>query len=164
MLKAIHAGFYGLLHLVGFSWPSEAFPEQWQGMVMPLMTCISVAPIQCGNTVCPGDHKELQFWLWALNVGTRPTAELQNSVYYIRLGYLLHWRHVQPEVPSNLSASVPSASPTLCSMSVLLSRLQPSQNMHLHQWATWGDMSFLFQMLVAFYHGQLVNFGMMCHS
>ena len=62
MLQVMCAGFYGLLHLVGHSCPPEAFPQQAQGMVMPLMTCISVAPIQSGNTVCLGDHEEQEIF------------------------------------------------------------------------------------------------------
>ena len=59
MLQATHAGFYGLLHPVGHSLPSEEFLQQAQGMVVPLMTCILVAPIQSGdNIVCLGDHEE----------------------------------------------------------------------------------------------------------
>ena len=46
MLQAMWAGLYGLVHLVGHSWPPEAFPQQTQGMVTPLMTCILVAPIE----------------------------------------------------------------------------------------------------------------------
>ena len=58
MLQGIDAGFYGFLHLVGHSWPPGVFLQQKQGTVAPLMTCISVAPIQSGNTVCLGDHEE----------------------------------------------------------------------------------------------------------
>ena len=58
MLQAIHAGLYGLLHLVGYSQLPEVFLQQRQGMVMTLMTGILVAPIQGSNMVCLGDHKE----------------------------------------------------------------------------------------------------------
>ena len=62
MLQAMCAGFYGLLHLVDHSLPQDTSPQQRQGMVMPLMTCISVAPIQSGNTVCLGDHEEQEIF------------------------------------------------------------------------------------------------------
>ena len=65
MLQAMCAGFYGLLHLVGHSWPPEVFPQQRQCTVMPLMTYILVAPSQSDNVVCLGDHKELEIFRFA---------------------------------------------------------------------------------------------------
>ena len=53
--------------------------------------------------------------------------ELWNSANSIRSASLLCWRCVLPEVPSNLSSSVPSASPILCSTLGPLSGLQPNQ-------------------------------------
>ena len=61
MLQAMCAGLQGFLHLISHPWPTEVFAQQRQGMVMPLMTCISVPPIQSGNTVCLGDHEEQIF-------------------------------------------------------------------------------------------------------
>ena len=54
-------------------------------------------------------------------------CELQNSVDSLGSVYLLHWRHVLPETSLDMSASVPSANPTLHSTSGLLTGLQPSQ-------------------------------------
>ena len=58
MLQAMCAGLQGFLYLVSHPQPPETFPQQQQGTVMPLMTCISVAPIQSGGIVCLGDHEE----------------------------------------------------------------------------------------------------------
>ena len=63
MLQAMHAGLDKMLHLVGHTWLSEALLQQRQGTVTPLMTCISVAPIQSGNTMVLGDHEEQIFSL-----------------------------------------------------------------------------------------------------
>ena len=67
MLQAMCAGLDRLLHLVGHTWPPEALSQQGQGMVMPLMTCISVAPIQSGNMMGLGDHKEQE--IFSLTLG-----------------------------------------------------------------------------------------------
>ena len=50
MLQTMCAGPDGFLHLVGHSWPPEAFLQQGPCTVTPLMACISVASIQSGNT------------------------------------------------------------------------------------------------------------------
>ena len=63
MLQAMHTGFWGLLHLPGHSQPPEMFLQQGQGSSMPLIACILVAPIQGGNTLCLGDHKEKEIGL-----------------------------------------------------------------------------------------------------
>ena len=42
----MHTGLNTLLHLIGHAWPPEMLPQQRQGMVMSLMTCISMTPIQ----------------------------------------------------------------------------------------------------------------------
>ena len=71
MLQAMHTGLQGFLHFAGHSWPPEMFLQQGQVLIMPLMACISMAPIQGGNTMCLGDHEEQE-----LSTGTRPPDEL----------------------------------------------------------------------------------------
>ena len=62
MLQAMHTGPDRLLHLVGHTWPPEVLPQQRQGMVTSLMNCMSVVPIQGGNMMGLGDHKEQEIF------------------------------------------------------------------------------------------------------
>ena len=58
MLQAMHTGLKRLLHLIGYAWPPEMLSQQRQGMVMFLMTHISVTPIQGSNPMGLWDHEE----------------------------------------------------------------------------------------------------------
>ena len=70
--------------------------------------------------------------------------ELWNSANSVRSAGLLHWRHVLPEVPSNLSSSVPSASPTLCStLGPLSGHFSPISNVHLYKGMAHSDVYLL---------------------
>ena len=69
----------------------------------------------------------LQFHLWALCIGTRLPGKLWNSVNSVSPVYFLCWRCVPPKVSSDLSASVPSVSPTQCSTLGPISGPWPSQ-------------------------------------
>ena len=81
--------------------------------------------LECQHGVPWGPPRtDLQFW--ALSVGMRLPDESQNSVNSVGSVYLLHLRCVPPEAYSDLSASVPSASLTLCSTLGPLSGLQTS--------------------------------------
>ena len=56
---------------------------------------------------------DLQFYLWALSIGTRVPDELWSFVNSVGSVCLLHWRCVLSEVSLDLSASVSSAGQTL---------------------------------------------------
>ena len=82
VLQAMCAGLDRLVHLVGHTWPQEVLPQQKQGKIMPLMSCISVAPIQSGNMMDLGTTKSKISSVspWALSIGIRHPDKSENSV------------------------------------------------------------------------------------
>ena len=52
-------------------------------------------------------------YLWASSACTRPPDEWKNSVGSVRSVYLIHWKCALPKASSDLSTSMPSASPAL---------------------------------------------------
>ena len=113
------------------SWSTRRIPATGTGFDHTLDALhLSDTNSRWQHMMCLGDHKEqeiISFALGCMSVGIRPPDESQNSVSNVGSGYHLNWRWVLPEVPLNLSSSVPLTNPTLCSTSSLLSGLWPSQ-------------------------------------
>ena len=80
MLEAIHAQDLIDCHIwLVIPGHQKHSPKQRQGMIISLMTHISVAPIQGGDTMShwrPWRVEDLWSHLWALSAGTRPLDEL----------------------------------------------------------------------------------------
>ena len=122
------AGLDGLLHLLGHTCPPNVFPQQGQGshtLDDPHPSGIH-SKWQLNGLWGLWRAGGLQSHLWALSADTRLPDELRNFVNSVRSVCPLCWRHVLPEVLSNLSSTVPSANLTLCSTLGLLSELWPN--------------------------------------
>ena len=78
MQQVMCTGHQGNLHLAGHSGPPETFPQQGQGLIMPLMACISVAPIWGGKMMCLGDHKEQEIFSLTLGCQAQVQGPLMN--------------------------------------------------------------------------------------
>ena len=90
----------------------------------------------------PQRVEDPQSHLWSLSADTKLLDEPWSYASYVRLVCLLCWRGVLPEVPLNLSSSVPSASSALCSMSKACSKIY-----------------ILLQAMVTLNYHEVMNFG-----
>ena len=66
MLQTACAGSDGLPHMAGHPWPPKVLLQWGQGIVMALMSCISMTSIQSGNPMHLWDLKEQQIFILTL--------------------------------------------------------------------------------------------------